>query len=766
MTPEDASDRTVPRRHRRPAADRRSTRPRATAKRRRSGPSARRPRRPDVVARTPSSTRSTSAASPTATATAPATSPASAAGCPYLRDLGVDALWFTPWYLSPLADGGYDVADYRAIDPAFGTPRRGRGADRRGPRARASGRSSTSSPTTSPTGTPGSRRRSRPGPARRSASSSGSAPAAASDGELPPNDWPSEFGGSTWTRTTDPDGTPATGTCTCSPPSSPTSTGTTRTSAPSTRTSCASGSTAAPTASASTRRRCSPRTRRCPTSRPSRPRRAPLRTTATSSTTSTAPGARSPTPTPARGSSSARSGCRTPTGSPATCARTSCTPPSTSTSWPAPGTPRGCATSIDATLAAHAPVGAPPTWVLSNHDVTRPVTRYGREDTSFDFRRKRFGTPTDLELGRRRARAAALLTVALPGSLYVYQGEELGLDEVEVPLDEIQDPMHDRSGGTDPGRDGCRVPLPWSGDDAAVRLQPGRRDDPAVAAAARGLGRRSPSRPRPPTRTRCSTSYRAALRHPPRRGRPRRRPVRWLAAPPDVLAFARGTDFVSLTNLSGSALPLPPHREVLAGERRRSRTTSSRPTRRSGCARTPRSTDSAWRLPDDDQMRTAASSKRQIRDDIGGLATAPHRGERVERRHPMRTRTRRSPSVLAALAVITATIVAACGSSTTQHRAIRRRAVGRGSIGRRQRRRAECRGAGAGHDRGRRPPAGRDPGSGRRPVRTDQASSRPSTPGSRSSPRSTTGPRRRSRRRSRRARCRTCSRSRSPTARA
>ena len=131
--------------------------------------------------------------------------------------------------------------------------------------------------------------------------------------------------------------------------------------------------------------------------------------------------------------------------------------------------------SIDTTLAAHAPVGAPATWVLSNHDVTRPVTRYGREDSSFAFARKRSGTPTDLALGRRRARAAALLAAALPGSLYVYQGDELGLDEVEVPLDEIQDPMHARSGGIDPGRDGCRVPLPWGGDAAAVRLQPGRR---------------------------------------------------------------------------------------------------------------------------------------------------------------------------------------------------------------------------------------------------------------------------------------------------
>src|SRR6202043_4031294 len=119
--------------------------------------------------------------------------------------------------------------------------------------------------------------------------------------------------------------------------------------------------------------------------------------------------------------------------------------------------------SIESALAAHAPVDAPATWVLSNHDVTRPVTRYGRADTRFAFETKRAGTPTDLARGTRRARAAALLAVALPGSMYVYQGEELGLPEVEnIPSDRRQDPMWLRSGGVDPGRDGCRVPLPWS----------------------------------------------------------------------------------------------------------------------------------------------------------------------------------------------------------------------------------------------------------------------------------------------------------------
>jgi alpha-glucosidase len=128
--------------------------------------------------------------------------------------------------------------------------------------------------------------------------------------------------------------------------------------------------------------------------------------------------------------------------------------------------------SIRMTLEAHAPVGAPATWVLSNHDITRPVTRYGREDSSFDFVAKRFGTPSDLALGTRRARAAALLVAALPGSLYVYQGDELGLPEAEVPRDLIQDPMHFRSDGVDPGRDGCRVPLPWTRTGASLGFGP------------------------------------------------------------------------------------------------------------------------------------------------------------------------------------------------------------------------------------------------------------------------------------------------------
>lgn len=101
---------------------------------------------------------------------------------------------------------------------------------------------------------------------------------------------------------------------------------------------------------------------------------------------------------------------------------------------------------VDDSLAAMAAVGAPTTWTLSNHDVGRQVTRYGGG-----------------ALGRRRARAAILLELALPGVVYLYQGEELGLEDVDLPPEAMQDPMWKRS-NRQRSRDGCRVPLPWSGE--------------------------------------------------------------------------------------------------------------------------------------------------------------------------------------------------------------------------------------------------------------------------------------------------------------
>jgi alpha-glucosidase len=121
---------------------------------------------------------------------------------------------------------------------------------------------------------------------------------------------------------------------------------------------------------------------------------------------------------------------------------------------------------IDHTLATHKKAKAPSTWVLSNHDVIREVSRYARpQDVRHLKELEDFeGLPKDLDLGRRRARAAALLMLALPGGAYIYQGEELGLPEVEdLPDEARQDPTWEQSDHKRRGRDGCRVPLPWSG---------------------------------------------------------------------------------------------------------------------------------------------------------------------------------------------------------------------------------------------------------------------------------------------------------------
>ncbi|GAA2777973.1 glycoside hydrolase family 13 protein [Mycolicibacterium pallens] len=102
---------------------------------------------------------------------------------------------------------------------------------------------------------------------------------------------------------------------------------------------------------------------------------------------------------------------------------------------------------IENALAAAALADASPTWTLSNHDVEREVSRYG-----------------DGVAGLARARAMAMVMLALPGAVFLYNGEELGLPNVELPDEVLQDPVWERSGHTERGRDGCRVPMPWSGD--------------------------------------------------------------------------------------------------------------------------------------------------------------------------------------------------------------------------------------------------------------------------------------------------------------
>ncbi len=135
--------------------------------------------------------------------------------------------------------------------------------------------------------------------------------------------------------------------------------------------------------------------------------------------------------------------------------------------------------SITRSLAVVAPYDAAQTWVLSNHDVVRHASRLGYPPV-----RGKVGLPgigvgdpqPDAVVGLRRARAATTMMLALPGSAYLYQGEELGLPEAtELPDDVRQDPTWERSGHTHRGRDGCRVPFPWEGDAPSYGFGPGAK---------------------------------------------------------------------------------------------------------------------------------------------------------------------------------------------------------------------------------------------------------------------------------------------------
>ncbi|MBA3802682.1 MAG: glycoside hydrolase family 13 protein [Acidimicrobiia bacterium] len=192
---------------------------------------------------------------------------------------------------------------------------------------------------------------------------------------------------------------------------------------------------------------------------------------------------------------------------------------------------------IDESLGALVDVGAPATWVLSNHDVTRHVTRYGGGD-----------------VGTRRARAAALLMLALPGSAYVFQGEELGLPEVTALPDHArQDPTFRRTNGADVGRDGCRVPIPWSGDAPSYGFGPGAaswlpQPDEWAALAVAAQERDEGS---------MLHLYRDAIAL--RRALPALGDgaMSWLDTEPGVLAFTRDPGFACVVNFNGAPAAIP-----------------------------------------------------------------------------------------------------------------------------------------------------------------------------------------------------------------
>jgi alpha-glucosidase len=204
--------------------------------------------------------------------------------------------------------------------------------------------------------------------------------------------------------------------------------------------------------------------------------------------------------------------------------------------------------------------GSSTTWVLSNHDRVRHATRYGLPpEPSRDSKNTRDwllsgGTSPRLDrgLGLRRARAAILLMLALPGSAYLYQGEELGLHEVpDIPAGQLQDPVFTRTRGADKGRDGCRVPLPWTaggpsfgfGAGGAHLPQPEWFGPASIAA-----------QDQDPAST--LSLYRQALSW--RRKLQTAESMEWLPGTSDqVLHFARPGGWRCVTNFGPGPVPLP-----------------------------------------------------------------------------------------------------------------------------------------------------------------------------------------------------------------
>jgi alpha-glucosidase len=221
---------------------------------------------------------------------------------------------------------------------------------------------------------------------------------------------------------------------------------------------------------------------------------------------------------------------------------------------------------IDGVLALADGSRAP--WVIGNHDVPRPVSRYELDEgfgpqTISQLVRLGHTRP---EIGARRARAAALLLLALPGSAYIYQGEELGLPEfADLPAAARQDPRFRRTHGKLLGRDGCRVPLPWTRAGADFGFSETAAPAPPWLPQPSEWGGYSVEAQRGDPDSFLSL-YQTALRL--RREHPAlgRGTLRWLDGPHEadgLLCFAREPGFVFAANLGRAAAPLPPHREIL-----------------------------------------------------------------------------------------------------------------------------------------------------------------------------------------------------------
>ncbi len=398
---------------------------------------------------------------------------------PYLRSLGVDAIWITPWFPSPMRDGGYDVADYLGVDPLFGTVE---DAEALFAEAHAAGLRVLLDlvPNHTSSAHPWFQDALRAGPGSAARRRYVFRRGRRRGGSQPPNGWMSIFGGPAWTRVQEPDGRPGDWYLHLFDPGQPdldwrspevrgAFEDVLRTwfgrGADGFRIDMASGlfkNFSMPTM-------------------PPAPDQAAGLYIAPDDPTNDRPGLHSLYRT-WRAIADAAEPPRVLLGEVHVAdlgrlarflRRDELHGAFNFQFLRSPWEAGRLRRVIDETFAAMGPVGAAPSWVLNSHDETRTATRYGRPYTGIRDRAIDDGQPCDEALGRRRARAAALLLLALPGVANLYQGEELGLPEVEdLPDGALADPVWERSGHRIRGRDGCRVPLPWSGDAAPFGFGP------------------------------------------------------------------------------------------------------------------------------------------------------------------------------------------------------------------------------------------------------------------------------------------------------
>lgn len=198
---------------------------------------------------------------------------------------------------------------------------------------------------------------------------------------------------------------------------------------------------------------------------------------------------------------------------------------------------------IENSLAAVELVGAVPTWTLANHDVERETTRYGGGS-----------------VGLARAKAMALVMLALPGSVFVYNGEELGLPNVELPDEALRDPVWERSGHTRRGRDGSRIPMPWEGDAAPFGFS--TNPDTWLPIPREWAALTVEKQLDDPDST--LAFYRQAFELRSRREEFDGPTVEWLDSPADSLVFHRSGGLVCVLNAGSRPIPLPEGQVLLA----------------------------------------------------------------------------------------------------------------------------------------------------------------------------------------------------------